>query len=54
MNRPQSPAQVEHALAAKLRDLLGQVEWLKGSEVKPVAQPAGFDLLASLPLMPLR
>ena len=50
MNKPLSPAQLEHELASKLRELLGQVEWLKGSEVKPVAPAAGFNLLASLPL----
>lgn len=48
--RPHSITQLEQALAAKLRELLGQVEWLNGSEVKPVAPPAGFDLLATLPL----
>ncbi len=50
MNRPLSPAQLDRALAARLRELLDQVEWLKGAEVKPVASPAGFDLLATLPL----
>ena len=50
MNRPLSPAQLEQDLAVRLRELLGQVEWLQGSEVKPVAPPAGFDLLATLPL----
>jgi len=51
MNRPLSPLQLEQALAAALRELLGQVAWLKGAEVTPVAPPAGFDLLASLPLV---
>ena len=50
MNKPLSPARLEQALAVQLRELLGQVEWLKGSEVKPVLPPAGFDLLARLPL----
>ena len=50
MNRPLSPTQLEDACAARLRELLGQVEWLKGSAVKSVAPPAGFDLLARLPL----
>jgi hypothetical protein len=45
-----SPARLEQALAAKLRELLGQVEWLKGSEVKPVVPSTGFDLLTRLPL----
>lgn len=51
MNTPLSPAQLEQALAAKLRELLGQVEWLHGSEVKTAMPPAGFDLLTSLPLV---
>ena len=50
MNRPLSPAQLEQDLAVRLRELLGQVEWLQGAAVKPVATPAGFDLLATLPL----
>ncbi|MEI8289113.1 MAG: hypothetical protein WCH99_06535 [Verrucomicrobiota bacterium] len=48
--RPLSPAQLEQVFAVKLRGLLDQVEWLKDWEVKPVAPPAGFDLLATLPL----
>lgn len=49
--RPLSSAELEQALAAKLRELLGKVDWLKGGEVQPVSGPdAGFDLLAKLPL----
>lgn len=45
-------AALERALAAKLRELLGSVPWLKGWDVSPVskATDAGFDLLATLPL----
>lgn len=43
---------LERTLAAKLRELLGDVPWLKGWEVASVggASGAGFDLLALLPL----
>ena len=51
MNRPLSPAQLEQSLAAKLRELLGQVEWLREVQVEIVSgQDPGFDLLAALPL----
>jgi hypothetical protein len=46
-----SPAELEKALAAKLRELLGKVDWLRGADVQMVSGPdAGFDLLAVLPL----
>ena len=49
--KPISPAELEQALAAKLRELLGQVEWLREARVERVSGPAaGFDLLAALPL----
>lgn len=49
--RPLSPAQLEQALAARLRELLGQVEWLREARVELVSGPdSGFDLLATLPL----
>ncbi len=43
---------LEKALAAKLRELLGGVAWLRGWRVEHVggAKDAGFDLLATLPL----
>jgi len=51
MNKPLSPAQLEQALAAKLRELLGQVEWLRAARVEPVSSPdSGLDLRAILPL----
>ena len=47
-----SAAALEKALADRLRELLGQIGWLRGWEVKPPgdASDAGFDLLATLPL----
>jgi len=50
-DQPMSAAQLEHALAAKLRELLGQVDWLRSAKVvlHPVPD-AGFDLLATVPL----
>lgn len=49
--RPLSPVQLEQALAARLRELLGQVEWLREARVELVSGPdSGFDLLATLPL----
>jgi hypothetical protein len=49
--RSLSGFQLEQALAAKLRELLGQARWLRGWEVKPMSSPdAGFDLLVALPL----
>jgi len=42
---------LEQALAARLRELLGQVEWLREARVELVSGPdSGFDLLATLPL----
>ncbi|HEX7469458.1 MAG TPA: hypothetical protein VF437_01795 [Verrucomicrobiae bacterium] len=42
--RPLSPAELEKALAAKLRELPGKVDWLQDSEVQTVSGPdAGFD-----------
>jgi len=50
-NKRISEAELEKALAARLRELLRQVEWLKGWKVEPTASPVtGFDLLATLPL----
>jgi hypothetical protein len=49
--RPHSYAELEQALAAKLRELLGQVGWLQGWGVETASgTDAGFDLLAMLPL----
>jgi hypothetical protein len=47
-----SGAALEKALAAKLRELLSDVSWLHGSQVKHVgdASDSGIDLLATLPL----
>ncbi len=43
--------QLEQALAAKLGELLGQAQWLRGWEVQPMDGPhVGFDLLVALPL----
>jgi hypothetical protein len=49
---PVSEAALERAMAAELRGVLGQVEWLRGWEVELLgkASKAGFDLLATLPL----
>jgi len=47
-----SAAQLELALAAKLRELLAQVDWLRENTrviVNPLPDP-GFDLLATVPL----
>lgn len=43
---------LENALASRLREILGGVEWLKDWNVEHVGKSsdAGFDLLASLPL----
>jgi hypothetical protein len=50
-DQPMSAAQLEHALAAKLRELLGQVDWLRSAKVVLYPVPdAGFDLLATVPL----
>jgi hypothetical protein len=49
--RPISPAQLGEALAARLRELLGQVAWLREARVETVSGPdSGFDLLATLRL----
>lgn len=47
-----SGARLEKALAAKLEELLGGVDWLHGWRVEHVgeASDAGFDLLATVPL----
>jgi hypothetical protein len=47
-----SEAALEDAMAAKLRELLGQVDWLRGWKVNHLGggSDAGFDLLATLPL----
>jgi hypothetical protein len=47
-----SGAALERALAAKLEELLGGVDWLRGWQVEHVAgmPEAGFDLLATVPL----
>lgn len=52
VNIRSSGAALEAALAERLRALLGEVAWLKDSEVKVLsgAHDAGFDLLATLPL----
>jgi hypothetical protein len=43
---------LEKALAAKLREILGGVDWLRGWQVSHVSKEtdAGFDLLATIPL----
>lgn len=50
--RLDSPAALERALAARLRELLGAVDWLRGVEVVALnaGSDRGFDLLAKLPL----
>ena len=52
--KPISPAELEKALADKLRSLLGQVEWLHDWSVKDFPTNSksdrGFDLLVKLPL----
>src|SRR5215813_10349387 len=47
-----SGAELEKALAEKLREVLGSVPWLRGWEVERVngAGDKGFDVLATLPL----
>ena len=47
-----SSGELERALAAKLEELLGSVDWLRGWRVAPAINrtDAGFDLRASLPL----
>jgi hypothetical protein len=47
-----SGAALERALAAKLEELLGGVDWLRGWQVEHVGSMshAGFDLLATVPL----
>ncbi len=47
-----SPAALERALAARLRDLLGGVGWMRGVEVETLnaGTDRGFDLLVKLPL----
>jgi hypothetical protein len=49
-NKPLSYAELETALASRLRELLGGVEWLHQIEVWMARPDAGFDLLAELPL----
>lgn len=50
-DQPMSAFQLEQALAAKLRELLGQVAWLRSAKVEHAPVPDdGFDLLATLPL----
>ena len=50
--RLDSPAALERALAARLRELLGSVDWLRGVDVETLkaGTDRGFDLLAKLPL----
>ncbi len=52
MNASLSPAALERALAARLRELLGSVDWLGETEVVTPSGTTelGFDLLAKLPL----
>lgn len=52
MNSPLSSAALERALAARLRELLGTVDWLGETEVvtSSGSMERGFDLLAKLPL----
>jgi hypothetical protein len=52
MNTPTSSFALERALAGRLRELLGGVEWLRGVEVTAFQESGdrGFDLLAKLPL----
>lgn len=52
MNSPLSTAALERALAARLRELLGSVDWLRETEVVTPngGTDRGFDLLAKLPL----
>ena len=47
-----SSGELERALAAKLKELLGSVDWLRGWRLAPANNrtDAGFDLRASLPL----
>ncbi|MDP1591551.1 MAG: hypothetical protein Q8M07_27595, partial [Prosthecobacter sp.] len=47
-----SPAALERALAARLRELLAGVDWLRGVDVVRLNADSdlGFDLLAKLPL----
>lgn len=47
-----SPAALERALAARLRELLAGVDWLRDAEVETLnaGTDRGFDLLAKLPL----
>ncbi len=49
---PISEVALEQAIAAKLQELLGQVDWLRGWEVNHQggASNARFDLLVTLPL----
>lgn len=48
--KPFSPVELEQALAAKLKELLSQVEWLHEARVEMASPVSGFDLLATLPL----
>src|SRR3954471_20309863 len=49
--RPLSASQLEETLAAKLRELLDQVEWLNKVEVQLTrGLSSGFDVLAKLPV----
>ena len=52
MNTPLSSAALERALAARLRELLGSVDWLRSTEVVAPSGSTdrGFDLLAKVPL----
>ena len=43
-------ARLGQAFADKLRELLGQIAWLHGTEVKTPGPSSHFDLLATLPL----
>lgn len=50
--RPLSPAELEKALASKLQELLGKVDWLADWSVQhfPTLNDQGFDFLVKLPL----
>jgi hypothetical protein len=43
-------SKLEQALEARLREILGSVDWLAGAKVEPAAPDAGVDLLATVPL----
>lgn len=52
MNAKLSSAALERALAARLRELLGSVDWLRDAEMTTLNEGGdrGFDLLVKLPL----